>query len=332
VPTHLEGTIVPTADEKVQVGGGEDPSELRSDGKRSKSETKLKGPAPVMIEVLGEQINARDVVRRCAEMALLGRLVTQTNDPQTQFRLRVHLKAPAYGIPWKPKNDAMLLLGVYRHGFGNWGRIAADSDLQLDGKMNLDATELNKGAPDQTKLTRRVNALLRELRSEEKLASAKKSKKKGSKASKMPKVGGSNGHNSAKRQRHDEVTGDSPKKRARVKDKSSGPWYTDKTRKTIMTDALLATQRETLRDLRRLSREDARISNKELIERMKICLLHLGAQIVKLAQKRERVHNELWEYVHLICHTKHPGERLGALYDKLAETERRRNEIGNGSR
>jgi chromodomain-helicase-DNA-binding protein 1 len=285
-----------------------------------------------MIDVLGEQINARDVVRRCAEMALLGRLVTQTNNPQTQFRLRVHLKAPAYGIPWKPKNDAMLLLGVYRHGFGNWVRIAADPDLQLDGKMNLDATELNKGAPDPTKLTRRVNALLRELRNEEKLASAKKSKKRGSKASKVLKVGGSNGHNSAKRQRHDEVSANSPKKRARVKDKGSGSWYTDKTRQTIMTDALLATQRETLRDLRRLSREDARISNKELIERMKICLLHLGAQIIKLAQKRERIRNELWEYVHLICRTKHPGERLGALYDKLAETERRRNEIGSGSR
>jgi len=40
-------------------------------------------------------------------------------------------------VDWKPKDDAMLLVGLSKHGYGSWAEIAADDELDLADKINL---------------------------------------------------------------------------------------------------------------------------------------------------------------------------------------------------
>jgi chromodomain-helicase-DNA-binding protein 1 len=49
----------------------------------------------------------------------------------------MRLKPPAWseGIGWDAVNDAMLLVGVHRFGFGAWERIRDDPSLGLSSKM-----------------------------------------------------------------------------------------------------------------------------------------------------------------------------------------------------
>jgi len=55
----------------------------------------------------------------------------------------------------------MLLFGVYRHGFGNWQKIAGDKDLGLGGKIKTD--ENGEGVrPEQVEM--RANQQLKRLR------------------------------------------------------------------------------------------------------------------------------------------------------------------------
>lgn len=317
----------PKSGGNADVGTNSNDSITRESVSRSsKSGSKSKGPSPVMVDILGEQVNARDLIQRCSEMELLGRLITQSRSPDTQFRLRIHIKAPAYGVSWKPKHDAMLLVGVYRHGLGNWSRIAADSDLQLDTRMNVNSSDENKGAPDATKLMRRVAALLRELSNGDKATSEKLSRKKSAKSNKTGKKPLSTGRG----QKRDHPEHNLPARSAnksRGKERRTSKSNASETSESVMVRALKATHQKTLKELRKLSREDSSLGNEEKIRRTKECLLILGGQITKLSQDRDRVKSELWAYIHLACRTNLPGNRLRILYEKLAENRRQREAV-----
>jgi len=71
------------------------------------------------------------------------------------FRIVDVMKPPAWSIPWGPKEDSMLLLGVYRHGIGNWESITTDNSLGLQA---VHETKIKAA-----QLMRRVEALFRML-------------------------------------------------------------------------------------------------------------------------------------------------------------------------
>jgi hypothetical protein len=289
-----------------------------ADGKPAKVPAKSKAPA-VVVDVLGEQVNARDLVQRCEDLELLGHRIAQTSTSDTQFRLRRQIKPPAYGVAWKSKHDAMLLVGAFRHGLGNWGLIAADGDLQLSDKMNVpgSGTEI-KGAPDATKLMRRATALLRELAEEERALTqknAKRSKKKSPRHSDRKAVKGSrrtSASRGTKRDRVDGGGGEPPKAKKRAKPSNSS------SRASRYSDRLKATQLRALKELRKLSHKDVQMDQKDKVRRMKACLYELGTEIVKLSGSDGDVRRDLWGYVHGACRTAFVGDRLEVLYNKLA--------------
>ena len=43
---------------------------------------------------------------------------------------------------WQPKHDRHLLLGVLRHGYGNWGLVVRDASLGLLSVLQLEAQAL----------------------------------------------------------------------------------------------------------------------------------------------------------------------------------------------
>ena len=55
----------------------------------------------------------------------------------------------------------MLMIGIYRHGLGNWEAICADRQLGFRDKISLGEEDEGKAKPSQLK--RRCQALIRAL-------------------------------------------------------------------------------------------------------------------------------------------------------------------------
>jgi chromodomain-helicase-DNA-binding protein 1 len=306
------------------------------DGKAGKA-GKPKSPPLATVDVLGEQVNARDLVRRCEHMELLGRKIAQMSTSDTQFRLRRQVKAPAYGaIKWKSKDDAMLLVGAHRHGLGNWTLIAEDVDLQLGDKVNVHgSTSAVKGAPDGTKLMRRATALLRELAEEEKLVAQKNARHPATSSrvdrkQKKKVVRTASGTRGKKRELVDtgQIVPPKGKKRAKV-DKRDTPSSTKKLSR--YSDQLKARQLKALKDLRKLSHPGSKLGKAEKVSKLKDSLYELGAEIVNLSGDNPTVRKNLWGFVHSKCSTASNGERLEALYSKVAAEREDRLNIGGPS-
>ncbi|KAJ2776366.1 ATP-dependent DNA helicase Hrp3 [Coemansia interrupta] len=131
-------------------------------------------------------VNAGVVMQRVNDLAVLGRRLAQlgSGEDATKFRIGVPLKpVHHWSCLWGQREDAMLLVGIHRHGFGNWDRIQADADLGLQNKLFLtpadekaasvqaigDAARSPAGAkrivaPKATHLVRRGEYLLKVLR------------------------------------------------------------------------------------------------------------------------------------------------------------------------
>jgi len=65
-------------------------------------------------------------------------------------------KVLEWNVSWDADEDLNLIIGVLRHGFGNWGAIGADSELKLTGKLFPGSKEL---VPNDVVLERRVEYL-----------------------------------------------------------------------------------------------------------------------------------------------------------------------------
>lgn len=272
----------------------------------------------VPISVLGEtDVDALDLLKRCEDLKML-RSHIESFEVDTQFRLSRVIKPPAYNVKWKSQNDAMLLVGVYRYGLGNWTQIAQDKQLNLSDKMNVSGNPLSKpGAPDTTKLTRRIGTLLKEIEKDrnsrlqaKKPRSAGKSAKVSDKKNK--RTSGPQKKISKKSKLRPEVNGN---KRSRRKHGGAGKIPGDNRSRRIL---LKTSHLSTLRQLRALSKESNTLENQEKIRRTKACLLELGRAIDKQAGSSQAIKDDLWRYVHDVCHTSLAEDRLQAIYQKLA--------------
>eukprot|EP00178_Gracilaria_changii_P010626 TRINITY_DN308_c0_g1_i1.p1 TRINITY_DN308_c0_g1~~TRINITY_DN308_c0_g1_i1.p1 ORF type:complete len:1214 (-),score=215.65 TRINITY_DN308_c0_g1_i1:11784-15425(-) len=266
----------------------------KMNGKESKSKA-----LRVQIDVLGESgVDAHDLLKRCRDLKML-RDAIGSFDSDLQFRLPGVVKPPSFSIRWKQYHDAMLLVGIYRHGFGNWTQIAKDDQLDLGDKMNVAGNSAQAGAPDTTKLARRITALLRELERESRMRAADRKGKSRTKAQKKQKGSSAKGSMDA--------------------GKRSKPGRPDKNKKQAMRLEIKRSNLGTLRELRSLSKQSNKLDTTELISRTKQCLLKLGRSIDQVG-KSKTARADLWSYVHEVCKTSLQGERLQTIYEKLAST------------
>ena len=83
-------------------------------------------------------MRAQQLLNHLDGMAALEERIQALKDP-FHFRLDASQlpAAPkwARSVAWTTRDDAMLLLGVYFYGLGNWGKMAADDRLQLASKL-----------------------------------------------------------------------------------------------------------------------------------------------------------------------------------------------------
>ncbi|KAF9279964.1 hypothetical protein BGZ68_007574 [Mortierella alpina] len=115
-----------------------------------------------------EKVNAGQMVLRLKDLRAMNKRLEGT-DP-AKFRMNVPLKPVMnWSCSWGQKEDAMLVVGIYKHGFGAWDKIQDDSSLGFAKKFFLssqDAKDLKK-IPKALHLVRRGEYLLKTLREAE---------------------------------------------------------------------------------------------------------------------------------------------------------------------
>ncbi|KAI9320048.1 SNF2 family N-terminal domain-containing protein [Dichotomocladium elegans] len=142
-----------------------------------------------------QSVNAGQVLQRYHDMKVLHKRMQSMANP-LKFRMSLGAKrVQGWSCAWGQKEDAMLLVGVDRHGFGSWLKIQADPEIGLEDKFFLnhagDEEEGGSGrAPQKDKddkrtpkaihLVRRAEQLLKVLAEDEKSNhSSKTSKEQG---------------------------------------------------------------------------------------------------------------------------------------------------------
>ena len=115
-------------------------------------------------------INAETVLSRHKDLRILYEHLANIADPYV-WELPIENIRPTlnWSGRWGPKDDAMLLVGAYYYGFGNWEAIQKDPKLGLEGKFFLDEGKKGEDAstkpiPNAIHLVRRGDFLLNLLR------------------------------------------------------------------------------------------------------------------------------------------------------------------------
>lgn len=141
-----------TADQIVQAC--EDALEASREQKRQQAAQGL-GPTPkhkaVLVTFRGVSgINAETVVSRVNELKILNDHLARVDD-STKWNLPVDNVRPTlnWSGKWSPQDDAMLLVGAWKHGFGSWEKMQDDPALGLKGKFFLDEDKKGKGDESQ---------------------------------------------------------------------------------------------------------------------------------------------------------------------------------------
>ncbi|KAH3744089.1 protein CHROMATIN REMODELING 5 [Pelomyxa schiedti] len=111
--------------------------------------------APAFVDFGGANFSAKDVVDRLHDEIYLKEIIAKHGSNLKTFRLPFDCKSTNWQS-WGPRDDALLLLGVHRHGIGNWDAITADKSLGLGDKCS---------SIKAAQLQRRVDTLFRYLRS-----------------------------------------------------------------------------------------------------------------------------------------------------------------------
>ncbi|TKY86338.1 hypothetical protein EX895_004487 [Sporisorium graminicola] len=84
-------------------------------------------------------INAETVLIRHYDLRLLAETLDNVEEPLEWRVPSEHLKATLnWAGGWDAKDDAMLLVGIWKYGFGAWEQIEADPDLNMAGKFFLE--------------------------------------------------------------------------------------------------------------------------------------------------------------------------------------------------
>jgi chromodomain-helicase-DNA-binding protein 1 len=127
---------------KCEVAAAEHERELQAVVDAGGEITSALRQRAVMVSVMGKTeitTNAETTLLRHNGLRLLFQLLDPVKD---KLRWKVpldHLKATiSWTGGWTDEDDARLLLGIFKHGFGCWEEIQADESLGLAGKVFLD--------------------------------------------------------------------------------------------------------------------------------------------------------------------------------------------------
>ncbi|KAI9295102.1 hypothetical protein K502DRAFT_291427, partial [Neoconidiobolus thromboides FSU 785] len=104
-------------------------------------------------------INVQSVLQRVYDFPLLHDYMISHSKSNIHLRMEIR-PVTNWSVDWGIEDDERLLLGIYRHGFGNWAKIKEDPTLKLSKKLFLSDSDV-PNVPRPTHLVRRGEYLLK---------------------------------------------------------------------------------------------------------------------------------------------------------------------------
>ncbi|TFK54148.1 transcription regulator [Heliocybe sulcata] len=287
-------------------------------------------------------INAETVVSRTRDLKILYDYM-QRQDNVYEWELPVENVRPVlnWSGRWGPKEDAMLLVGAYLHGFGNWEAMAKDAQLGLEGKFFLEETKkgedtASKPIPNAIHLVRRGDFLLGVLREyDEKLRTIETRYTKGHLKSAspppMPSTSAANG-NSLKRRADSEAVASVEEGSARKRKRRPTPTFTDSESSDECPSMDEAATKEELRpvkkQLKQLKLSGGDMPRDEKVAILKESLAAIGRRIELVLNNKqaagedmERWRRHLWTFVTLFWPKKVKAAKLEEIHAKMVQKE-----------
>ncbi|EDV27041.1 uncharacterized protein TRIADDRAFT_54568 [Trichoplax adhaerens] len=142
-----EKASVDTSETKEAVSEGASADNKLESGKHD-IEGKKKG---AIVRLGGVSVNALAIVRHQNELEPLSKWIPSSNEEQKKFELPCLVKAVHWDLSWDSHDDAMLLVGIFRHGIGNWESIKEDPELGLSDKILQSGNSKPQGKHLQTR-------------------------------------------------------------------------------------------------------------------------------------------------------------------------------------
>eukprot|EP00300_Choanocystis_sp_HF-7_P017828 c19848_g1_i2.p1 GENE.c19848_g1_i2~~c19848_g1_i2.p1 ORF type:complete len:1335 (-),score=344.46 c19848_g1_i2:102-3599(-) len=109
------------------------------------------------VDLFGYSCRAADVVRSVDSMLCIRTLLEPYMERLAIFRLNNNTLKPLQA-DWGSQEDAMLVVGSWRHGMEKWAAMCADPELHLDGKIAFSADSVKGVKPAQLK--KRLDTIL----------------------------------------------------------------------------------------------------------------------------------------------------------------------------
>ncbi|KAF9583657.1 hypothetical protein BGW38_008927 [Lunasporangiospora selenospora] len=115
-----------------------------------------------------EKLNAGQMVLRLKDLRAMNKRLDSAD--LAKFRMNIRLKGVQnWSCVWGQKEDSMLVVGIFKHGFGAWDKIQEDTALGFGKKFFLSTQDAKdaKKIPKALHLVRRGEYLLKALRESE---------------------------------------------------------------------------------------------------------------------------------------------------------------------
>ena len=90
-----------------------------------------------------KRINARTMIERASDMRIIRQSVAAAKDWKT-YRIPEASKSADFTCDWGAREDAMMVVGMARHGFGSWVQIRDDPELNMKEKFFLEEQRVEK--------------------------------------------------------------------------------------------------------------------------------------------------------------------------------------------
>ncbi|RKP34934.1 P-loop containing nucleoside triphosphate hydrolase protein, partial [Dimargaris cristalligena] len=291
-------------------------------------------------------IQAPQLLQRIAELECLATQIGPLSNP-TRFRLSVSLKpVHNWACSWGQKDDAMLLVGVYLYGFGNWEKIREDSQLGFTKKFFVGPmAKSGPGAPmtPTTHLVRRAEYLLKILQTH--VASAKAKKARVALSSRQTTLTGdrrayderSSGGPSAlarngSSSRRSNTSSGSNRRSGHERSTSRGRGNAngsvgepDYSHYDSMDDNDCKERMRAVRhELKKIRKDDPALSTGDKARHIRECIKSIGDHIEKCVQETrnapgEKLHRHLWAFTTYFWPRPVSPEKLQTIYKKMAE-------------
>jgi chromodomain-helicase-DNA-binding protein 1 len=253
-------------------------------------------------------LNAETIVSRFHELSVLCDHLERIEDKYS-WTLPVENIRPTlnWTSRWGTHEDAMLLVGAYIHGFGNWEIIVADKKLGLEGKVFLEEGKKSdetgsKPIPNAIHLVRRGDYLLGLLREQqEKIREYEQSMRRTSQKLHTP-VPPSIPSGSSKRGR-DEADDGSGSARKEKKKRPVTPTFTDSEDDypESMDEGIVKEELRPVKTYLKLIKDTKQQSRDEKVQVLKSSLKAIGERIDEVVKTRaekgeseERWRRHLW--------------------------------------